>query len=184
MAPSAVVGSNYHIAYADPADTKSQKLESVFENFTAYKNRNNAIWSRGELHTFKNLKLADNAIGYTHAAGRGPNRFTSQVVDSLFVGESANIGNPVTPQEIAYGRSMPNGIADFPIRGYEYYDFRHDMKNVTFRNFEDNATRKASAISYLMYTSFGISTENTVEGLKFEKGQARLFPAGRSEVGQ
>jgi cell migration-inducing and hyaluronan-binding protein len=172
-----VVGSNYHIAYADPADTKSQKLEAVFDNFTAYKNRNNAIWSRGELHTFRNLKLADNAIGYTHAAGRGPNAFTSQVVDSLFVGESANIGNPRTPTEIAYGRSLPEpALADFPIRGYEYYDFRHDMKNITFRNFEDNATRKASAISYLMYTSFGISTENSVEGLKFDKAKPVYFP--------
>jgi cell migration-inducing and hyaluronan-binding protein len=172
-----VVGSNYHIAYADPTDTKSAKLEAVFDNFTAYKNRNNAIWSRGELHTFKNLKLADNAIGYTHAAGRGPNAFTSQVVDSLFVGESANIGNPRAPTEIAYGRSLPEpALADFPIRGYEYYDFRHDVKNVTFRNFEDNATRKAGAISYLMYTSFGISTENGVEGLKFDKAKPVYFP--------
>ncbi|MBO9669822.1 MAG: G8 domain-containing protein [Sphingobium sp.] len=172
-----VVGSNYHIGYVDPTDTKSAKLEAVFDNFTAYKNRNNAIWSRGELHTFKNLKLADNAIGYTHAAGRGPNTFTSQVVDSLFVGESANIGNPRTPAEIAYGRSLPEpALADFPIRGYEYYDFRHDVKNVTFRNFEDNATRKASAISYLMYTSFGISTENGVEGLKFDKAKPVYFP--------
>ncbi|MBO9574592.1 MAG: G8 domain-containing protein [Sphingobium sp.] len=172
-----VVGSNYHIGFADPTNTNSEKIEAVFDNFTGYKNRNNAIWSRGELHTFKNLKLADNAIGYTHAAGRGPNRFTSQVVDSLFVGESANIGNPTTPTEIAYGRSLPEpNIADFPIRGYEYYDFRHDVKNVTFRNFEDNATRKASAISYLMYTSFGISTENGVEGLKFDKAKPVYFP--------
>jgi len=172
-----VVGSNYHIGFVDPTDTKSAKLEAVFDNFTAYKNRNNAIWSRGELHTFKNLKLADNAIGYTHAAGRGPNAFTSQVLDSLFVGESANIGNPRTPAEIAYGRSLPEpNLADFPIRGYEYYDFRHDVKNVTFRNFEDNATRKASAISYLMYTSFGISTENGVEGLKFDKAKPVYFP--------
>jgi len=171
-----VVGSNYHIAHADPTDANSQRLESVFENFTSYKNRNNAVWGRGELHTFSGLKVADSGIGYTHAAGRGPNAFTSRVVDSLFVGESDNIGNPSTPMEIAYGRSMPTGIPDFPIRGYEYYDFRHDMKNVTFRNFEDNATRKASAISYLMYTSFGVSTENAVEGLVFHKAKPVYFP--------
>lgn len=171
-----VVGSNYHIAHADPTDANSQRMESVFENFTSYKNRNNAVWGRGELHTFTGLKVADSGIGYTHAAGRGPNAFTSRVVDSLFVGESSNIGNPSTPMEIAYGRSMPTGIPDFPIRGYEYYDFRHDMKNVTFRNFEDNATRQASAISYLMYTSFGVSTENSVEGLIFDKAKPVYFP--------
>jgi cell migration-inducing and hyaluronan-binding protein len=171
-----VVGSNYHTAHADPTDPNSKKLETVIENFTGYKNRNNAIWGRGELHTFRDLKLADNGIGFTHAAGRGPHAFTSQVVDSLFVGESDNIGNPTTAEEIAYGRSLPANVADFPIRGYEFYDFRHDVKNVTFRNFENNATRKASALSYLLYTSFGVSTENAVEGLVFDKAEPVYFP--------
>ena len=56
---------------------------------------------RGEYHLFSNLKLADNAIGFTHAAGgAGIAPYTTRVVDSLFVGESANIGNPKTQQEI------------------------------------------------------------------------------------
>jgi cell migration-inducing and hyaluronan-binding protein len=172
-----VVGSNYHTARVDPADPDSERLESVFENFTAYKNRHGAIWGRGKLHLFKGLKLADNAIGFTHAAGDlASPAYSSKVVDSLFVGESDNIGNPRTPQEIAYGRSMPQEIADYPIRGYEYYDFRQEVENVTFLNFKDNATRKAGAISYLMYTSFGISTENSVEGLKFENAKPVYFP--------
>ena len=44
-------------------------MESVFEDFTTYKNRNGGIWARGEMHLFRNLKLADNAIGFTHASG-------------------------------------------------------------------------------------------------------------------
>jgi hypothetical protein len=28
---------------------------------------------------------------------------------------------------------------DFPIRGYEYYDYRHDVVNTTFVNYQDNA---------------------------------------------
>ena len=79
--------------------------------------------------------------------------FTSKVVDSLFVGETENIGNPRTDAEKAYGRSLPKPeLPDFPIRGYEYYDYRHDVVNTTFRNYEDNATRKTGAISYLMFT--------------------------------
>ena len=103
-------------------------MESVFEDFTTYKNRNGGIWGRGEMHVFKNLKMADNAIGFTHASGNiGRHAFTSRVVDSLFVGETENIGNPRTPAEKAYGRSLPKPrIPDFPIRGYEYYDYRHD----------------------------------------------------------
>ena len=67
-------------------------------------------------------------------------------------------------------------MPDFPIRGYEYYDYRHDVVNVTFRNFEDNATRKTGALSYLMYTSAGVSTENAIEGAKFVNAKPVYFP--------
>jgi cell migration-inducing and hyaluronan-binding protein len=172
-----VGGSNYHFPTADPADPDSEPLVSVFEDFTGYKNRNGAVWGRGELHLFRNLRVADNAIGFTHAASAvGRAEYTSKVVDSVFVGESDNIGNPRTPEEIAYGRSLPNEIPDFPIRGYEYYDLRHDVENVTFVNFQPNDTRDAGAISYLMYTSFGMSTENGIEGAKFVDAKPVSYP--------
>ena len=100
----------------NPADPNSKALESVFEDLTAYKNRNGGIWGRGEMHVFRNVKLADNAIGFTHASGAfGRYAFTSKVVDSLFVGETENIGNPRTDAEKAYGRSLPKPrIAGFP----------------------------------------------------------------------
>ena len=163
---------------SNPADANSPQVESVFEDFTSYKNRNSGIWSRGEMHTYKNLKLADNAIGYTHASGNfGRSAFTSRVVDSLFVGETENIGNPRTPAEMAYGRSLPEPeVADFPIRGYEFYDYRHELDNVTFVNFQDNATRKTGAISYLLFTSFGMSSNNTVQRAKFINAKPVYFP--------
>ena len=172
-----VAGSNYHFGYSNPADTNSQPQVSVFEDFTSYKNRHGGVWGRGEMHLFKNLKVADNAVGYTHAAGAvGRAPYTSRIENGLFVGESANIGTPRTPQEIAYGRSMPNDIPDFPIRGYEYYDLRHDVVNTTFVNFKPNTTRDAAAMSYLMYSSFGMSTENAVEGAKFINSKPVDFP--------
>ena len=127
---------------------------------------------------FKNLKMADNAIGYTHASGNfGRSAFTSRVVDSLFVGETENIGNPRTPAEMAYGRSLPEPeVADFPIRGYEFYDYHHELDNDTFVNFQDNATRKTGAISYLLYTSFGMSSNNTVQRAKFINAKPVYFP--------
>ncbi|MFC3099042.1 G8 domain-containing protein [Alteraurantiacibacter palmitatis] len=172
-----VGGSNYHFPTIDPADPNSEPLVSHFADFTGYKNRNGAVWGRGELHLFTNLRVADNAIGFTHAAsavGRAP--YTSKVVDSIFVGESANIGNPRTPAEVAYGRSLPSEHADFPIRGYEYYDMRHDVENTTFINFQPNAQRDAGAVSYLMYTSFGMSTENAIQGASFVNSKRVSFP--------
>ena len=90
-----------HMSLSNPADANSPQVESVFEDFTAYKNRNSGLWSRGEMHTYKNLKLADNAIGYTHASGNsGRSAFTSRVVDSLFVGETEERRQPQrTPAE-------------------------------------------------------------------------------------
>ncbi len=172
-----VTGSS-QTGHENPADANSKALESVFEDLTAYKNRNNAIWGRGELHVFRNVKLADNAIGFTHASGEfGRYAFTSKVIDSLFVGETENIGNPRTDAEKAYGRSLPKPeMPDYPIRGYEYYDYRHDVVNDTFVNFEDNATRKTGAISYLMYTSFGVSSNNSVEHVKFVNAKPVYFP--------
>jgi len=167
-----------HMSLSNPADANSPQVESVFEDFTAYKNRNGGMWTRGEMHTYKNLKLADNAIGYTHASGNsGRSAFTSRVVDSLFVGETENIGNPSTPAEKAYGRSLPEpAVPDFPIRAYEYYDYRHELVNDTFVNYQDNATRKTGAISYLLFTSFGMSSNNTIERAKFVNAKPVYFP--------
>jgi len=172
-----VTGSS-HTGLENPADANSKALESVFEDLTAYKNRNGGIWGRGEMHVFRNVKLADNAFDFTHASGAfGRYAFTSRVVDSLFVGETENIGNPRTDAEKAYGRSFPKvDMPDYPIHGYEYYDYRHDVVNTTFVNFQDNATRKSGAISSLLYTSFGVSTNNAFERVKFVNAKPVYFP--------
>jgi hypothetical protein len=172
-----VTGSS-HMPKENPQDPNSRTLESYFEDLTAYKNRNGGVWGRGEMHVFRNLRVADNAIGYTHAAGSaGRDPFTSLVVDSLFVGETENIGNPRTPEEKSQGRSLPKPqIPDFPIRGYEYYDYRHDVVNTTFVNYADNPHRQAGALSYLLYTSAGVSTENAIEGARFVNARPVHFP--------
>src|SRR6188768_268660 len=169
---------NSHMPKENPADNDSKTVETVFENLVSYKNRNGGVWGRGEMHTFRNLKVADNAIGYTHASGTaGRDAFTSQVVDSLFVGETDNIGNPETPEEKTYGRSLPKRrIPDFPIRGYEYYDYRHDVINTTFVNYKDNARRQTGALSWLMFTSSGVTTTNTIKGAKFVNAKPVYFP--------
>jgi cell migration-inducing and hyaluronan-binding protein len=48
--------------------------------------------------------------------------------------------------------------------------------NTTFVNYESNAFRGAGAISYLLFTSFGMSTENMVQGAKFINAQPVHFP--------
>jgi cell migration-inducing and hyaluronan-binding protein len=162
----------------DPTDLESEVMETHFENLTAYKNRNGGLWGRGDLYVYRNMKLADNAIGMTQAAGDiGSLPFSSRLVDSLVVGETDNIGNPTTPEEIAYGRSLPKPpIPDFPIRGYEYYDYRDDVVNTTFVNFQDNDQRKTGALSFLLFTSAGLSTGSTISGAEFVNAKPVYFP--------
>jgi len=167
-----------YVSLVNPADASSAIAESVVEDFTSYKNRNNGIWARGEERLYKNLKMADNGIGFTQASGNlGQSKYTSRVVDSTFVGESENVGTPKTPAELAYRRSLPHPeVADFPIRGYEFYDYHHELDNNTFVNYQDNATRKTGAISYLLFTSFGMSSNNTVARSKFVNAKPVYFP--------
>jgi cell migration-inducing and hyaluronan-binding protein len=114
----------------------------------------------------------------TQAAGDiGSLPFSSRLVDSLVVGETDNIGNPTTPEELAYGRSLPKPpIPDFPIRGYEYYDYRDDVVNTTFVNFQDNEMRKTGALSFLLFTSAGLSTGSTISGAQFVNAKPVYFP--------
>src|SRR5579864_2323467 len=69
VGPDGHFATGGHISLANPADANGPQVESVIEEFTSYKNRNGGLWTRGEMHVYKNLKLADNAIGYTHATG-------------------------------------------------------------------------------------------------------------------
>jgi hypothetical protein len=162
----------------DPEDLESEVLESHFENLTSYKNRNGGLWGRGDMYVYSNMKLADNAIGMTQAAGDiGSLPFSSRLVDALVVGETDNIGNPTTNEELAYGRSLPKPlIPDFPIRGYEYYDYRDDVVNPTFINFQDNSRRNTGALSFLMFTSAGLSTRSTISGATFINAKPVYFP--------
>ncbi len=162
----------------NPADPNSPHLKTYFDDLTTYKNRNGGFWGRGELFVVRNLKTADNAIGFTMSSGAfGSEEFTSLVVDSLFVAETDNIGNPRTPEEIAYGRSLPKiEIPDFPIRGYEYYDYRVDVADTTFVNYQPNDQRGAGALSWLLYTSSGVTTENTIKGATYVNSNPVYFP--------
>ena len=77
---------------------------------------------------------------------------------------------------------MPRTDADYPIRGYEYYDFPHHVANTKFVNFQDNDTRKSGALSYLLFTSFPVSTNNDVEKLTFENAKPVYFPPTESPM--
>ena len=172
------LAGNTYLPLVDPTDPLSEALVTNLVDLTAYKNRNQGLWGRGELLTFQNFKSADNAIGMTISSGSfGTEKYTSLVTDSLFVGETDNVGNPRTPEEVAYGRSLPKPlIPDYPIRAYEYYDYRNEVQNTTFVNYQDNDLRKTGALSWLMYNSSGVTTASTIKTATYINAKPVYFP--------
>ncbi|MBO9580391.1 MAG: G8 domain-containing protein [Sphingobium sp.] len=172
------LAGNAYMPLKDPFDVKSEMLETVFADLTSYKNRNQGFWGRGELFTIRNAKFADNAIGMTMSSGAfGTEKYTSLVTDSLFVGETDNIGNPATREEMSIGRSIPKRlIPDYPIRAYEYYDYRNEVQNTTFVNYKDNALRKTGALSWLMFNSSGVTTASTIKTATYINAKPVYFP--------
>ncbi|MGI8911283.1 MAG: G8 domain-containing protein [Rubrobacteraceae bacterium] len=163
-----------------PADPTPRIAE--FRDFTGYKNRNEAVWLRGENHRLVNATLADNAIGATFASHE------SYLDDSLVVGETANKGNTYDWQvENGWvgldGRSLPRyWEPDFPIRGFEFYDGLVGAHNTTFVNFTPNTQRKASGLGVLLADAFSLHPDNFATGLRFVDANKVYMPdpvAGR-----
>ncbi|MFN3266058.1 MAG: G8 domain-containing protein [Deinococcales bacterium] len=156
--------TTYYAARANPADNKSAIVPVLFEGFSAYKNRNRGVWLRGEQHTLDRAIIADGAIGATFASHE------TVVQNSVFVGESANKGNPASWETKGLdGRALPfPWEANFPIRGFEFYDGNVGVKNVTFVNFQPNTQRGAGGTSYLRFTDFHVDPRNFAEGLSFQ----------------
>ena len=172
--PDGTLETSGYTAYSDPKNRKGV-LTSEFKTFTAYRNRQRAVWFRGSNLVLSGAKLADNAIGATFASDE------TMIKDSLVVGETANKGTPkdyeLTQGRIGVdGRSLPKPWEiTFPIRGYEFYDGQVSAVNTKFVNFQPNAKRQASALSYLRFTAFGIDTLNAADSLSFENANQVYF---------
>ena len=169
-----------YAARANPSDDKSAIVPVIFEDFTAYRNRNRGVWLRGSLHTVRGAVLADNAIGATFASN------DTQLEDSVVIGESANKGTPGQYERKGLdGRSLPQAynddVAKFPIRGFEFYDGKVGAARVTFVNFQSNALRPASALSYLRFTDFNIDPRNAASELQFQNANSVYLALEQAE---
>ncbi len=100
-------------------------------NFTSFKCRDRSLWFRADTIRLRECQLADNNRATFFA-------YNQILYDSLIVGKSANVGNPVTATEIAQGCSMPdpNKVAQF--RGHSVYDGSCGIVRVHFAGFGGN----------------------------------------------
>lgn len=164
--------TTHHHAREIPSDRKSATVVTTMPGFVAWKNRGHGAWLRGTAHRMTGSILADNAIGATFASD------DSFLQDSLVVGESANVGTPESWEVRSGGvgqggRSAPRPWdADFPIRGFEFYDGLVGVERTTFVNFRPWQTatgeqREQSALGYKLDNDFSIHPRNRAVGLRF-----------------
>jgi len=119
----------------DPLNTSNSSGNPIvtpqIHDFTGFKCRDRSLWFRADKMDLFDCKLADNSRATFFA-------YNQTLFDSLIVGKSANIGNPVTPVEIAQGRSLPdpNSIGQF--RGHSIYDGPCGIVGVHFAGFAGN----------------------------------------------
>jgi cell migration-inducing and hyaluronan-binding protein len=159
------VESTYYHAHQNPIPTSpdSPDVQNHFRTLTAWRNRGRGAWLRGAANVLEGALMADNAIGATFASSE------TFLQDSLVIGETSNKGNPGTNETKGVdGRTLPAPWEpSFPIRGFEFYDGRVGAQRVTFANFQSNAQRKASGLSYLRDNAFAIDPRNFAESITF-----------------
>ena len=184
--PDGTVETTHHVAHADPADPESGELVTTMRGFTSFKNRGHGAWLRGSHHRMVDTTFADNAIGATFASDE------SFLQDSFVVGESANAGTPASWEAKSGGvgrdgRSAPRPWdADFPIRGFEFYDGRVGVERTLFANFQpwstaSGARREQSALGYHVDNDFSIHPKNFASAVQF--ANARQVYAEAPEEG-
>jgi hypothetical protein len=120
---------------------------AVFEDLTVYKARGFGVWSRGGHQRITNSRFADCAVGASFPA-------TPALVDnSIFIGDSPNVGTPPFP--FWHGsRSRPNyNVGNVPIAGIENYDntgpsysIRNKFYNYTSDQISSDSLRLAAAV--------------------------------------
>jgi len=138
---SASALEGYVVQPAAPATT-------LWEDFTAFKNRNHGIWIRGDDHVITGCRLASNRIGMT-LPGTG-----NVVHDCIIVGDTDNRGLAVLDEE--GDRSRPNPLNPrAEMLGYRHYDaagpdFSYDVRFYSFAADETPVgIRPAAAVGWL-----------------------------------
>ncbi|KAG2370868.1 hypothetical protein C9374_013779 [Naegleria lovaniensis] len=160
-----------------PYNGPSIVVEAVFEGIIAYKNRGYGIWARGGPLLFRNLILTDNRIQMITPPG------PSVVVDSLFIGESDNVGDSSFRPSVDLGgrsRPDPNAASKYPVKGFETYDNGGPqlLKNIVFKNFMPDQFRQAAALGQMSDAPFKHQTLNRYLNLTFENSN-RVYVSER-----
>ncbi len=147
-----------------------QKVDPwVVEDFTTYKS--NGVYIRGIEGTFTDSVFAE-------MDSNARFRLNQTIEDSLIVGRSNNTGTPVTPEEIAEGRSLPG---DGQFQGFQLYDGPGGLSNVMFDGFQGDDI--AIDLSNAIHKSASFFAKNITWGEAVDEASKLDIRGGGNAIG-
>ncbi|KAI8511091.1 hypothetical protein Bbelb_101910 [Branchiostoma belcheri] len=159
------------------ADLLQPRVPAIVEGLITFKNWDGGVWVRGGDIWFDKC-----------AEGHFPNDegASQQVRNSIFIGESENVGTASGSSVWGMGgvkpveRSLPQAT-DFPLRGFEVYDGPVLAESCTFKNFAaaPQYNRWSSAIAFKLKNNWQTATKSNLTGIKYENVQTRVFFGGK-----
>ncbi|KAL3861903.1 hypothetical protein ACJMK2_007916 [Sinanodonta woodiana] len=153
----------------DPANTTSPAKIVKLIGLTAYNNWNQNAWIRGGWFEMSKSSLLGSVIGLTYARSSNQEQF---IKDSVFIGESSNIGEPAiftfNGTTVSYYRSIPKvWVLTTPRQGFVYYDGPVFAENLWFKGYKKTPYYNMGAISLKRLNRFSSSTVNSMKAAKF-----------------
>jgi cell migration-inducing and hyaluronan-binding protein len=177
----------YNIAHSSTfgfwADEHKDTLIRLYD-FIAYKHSSRAVAVKNKgITEVLGLRAADNKTAVWPASHGYHLWYTPRflLLDSHLVGESANLGTPVTADELAAGRSLPGGTwLGTPIYGIETYEGQMHVARTHFELFEPFCPglgdRWIAAFGrHQTFPFYSNNPNNSVQELSFDAVSRRAF---------
>ncbi|XP_019627189.1 PREDICTED: cell migration-inducing and hyaluronan-binding protein-like [Branchiostoma belcheri] len=171
------------------ADLSQPRVPAMIEGLIAFKNWIWGSWIRGGDIWFDKCAFADNSIGLTMASeGAFPNDegSTQRIWNSIFIGESENVGTEHGARVWGMGgvkpveRSLVHST-NYPMVGIDVYDGPILADSCTFKRYATapEYDRWSSAIGFHRTNTWQNTPTSNITGAKFENVQSRVFLGGR-----
>ncbi|XP_056019715.1 cell surface hyaluronidase-like [Ostrea edulis] len=160
--------TNKYEPWVDPKDSKSGAKMVTISKLTAYKNMKQNAWINGGYIKVTQSSFSDSVIGLTFKRSSPQEQY---IEDSVFVGDSPNIGTPTVIGSgnsfKTYPRSVPLEFADQPRQGFVFYHGPVYVSDTWFGDFADTDNYKSGALGFQRDNDGHSSPISAVDGLKF-----------------
>ncbi|XP_056006549.1 cell surface hyaluronidase-like isoform X1 [Ostrea edulis] len=181
-------GTRYN-PLSDPLDENSAPQTAVFTRLTAYKNeRFNGWFDAANIHITQS-SFSDSLISL--AVRRSADGPECLVTNSVFMGESINLGEPSVIRGNGmvktYPRAVPLKMANQPRQGFVFYDRAVSLEDSWFGNYASTDDYSAGAIGFERnnkhLATHGAFTKGLQWGFNDASQGNRVFDGNATDLG-